>query len=487
MILKLRVYNTLEVCYTLGKHFTKGMKQIMKRVKLLLTMAVIVFAMTIFCTMSAFALTDGEWEFQLLDNEVTITDYFGNGGKVVIPDTIYGVPVTSMDAHLFKDKPEIVSITFPSTMKKIPYQCFNSLVGNRKGTLEEIILPEGIEEIGWQAFYGAKKVKNIVLPSTLKIIGDQAFTECASLSTINFPDGLESIGEYALKGTMIETLDLSNTKATISKESFAGCLNLTSVILNDAITTIPPSAFYGCKNLKDVTIPDSVTSIGGRAFQKTAIESIVLPTSLKKINEYSAFAESKLKEVVIPYGCKFIGGNTFEKCNDLEGVYIPDTVTSIGILSIVKDCPKAIVYCSSDSYTAKHCKENKISYLTDNSVNSGIHVVYNGTRISFHSYGQNPELLEGRTLVPLRSIFEAMGANVEWDGATSTAIAKRGNVEVKITIGASEIYKNGEVVPVDVPAQLMNSRTMVPARVIAEAFGADVQWNGSGRIVLITE
>ncbi len=107
----------------------------MKKAKLLLTMALIVFSAVILCSMSAFALTDGDWEFQLLDNEVSITKYLGNGGKVVMPETIYGAPVTSMDARTFKTEAEIVSITFPSGMKKIPLQCFNSLVGNKKGTM----------------------------------------------------------------------------------------------------------------------------------------------------------------------------------------------------------------------------------------------------------------------------------------------------------------------------------------------------------------
>jgi len=58
---------------------------------------------------------------------------------------------------------------------------------------------------------------------------------------------------------------------------------------------------------------------------------------------------------------------------------------------------------------------------------------------------------------------------------------------VKIQIGANEMYKNGKTIPVDVPAMLLNNRTMVPVRVIAEAFEADVQWNGNGKTVLITE
>lgn len=117
----------------------------MKKVKLLLTMAAIAFSTMICCSMSAFALTDGDWEFQLLDNEVLITSYLGADSNVVIPETIYGCPVTNMNGGTFMRK-EITSITFPSTMKRIPAQCFNSPVGNSKGVLEEIILPEGVEK-----------------------------------------------------------------------------------------------------------------------------------------------------------------------------------------------------------------------------------------------------------------------------------------------------------------------------------------------------
>ena len=87
---------------------------------------------------------------------------------------------------------------------------------------------------------------------------------------------------------------------------------------------------------------------------------------------------------------------------------------------ILKDSNNCIIFCMKDSEVEKLCKQYSISYLTDNSVNSGITVLYNGSRISFHSYAQNPQIMEGRTLVPLRSIFEAMGADVQWDSTTST-------------------------------------------------------------------
>ena len=94
-----------------------------------------------------------------------------------------------------------------------------------------------------------------------------------------------------------------------------------------------------------------------------------------------------------------------------------------------------------------------------------------------------PILVNGRTMVPLRAIFEKLGATVDWDNATRTAIAKKGNVSVSIAINDSTLYKNGNPVTLDVPAQLKGGRTLVPLRAVSEAFACDVQWNGETRTV----
>ncbi len=462
----------------------------MKKVKLLLTMAVIVFSTMICCSMSAFALTDGDWEFDLLDNEVRITGYIGTDAEIVIPNTIYGCPVTSTKAYgIFSKeaKKAITSVTIPSTIKKIEDATFESCE-----KLEKVDLPEGLEHIGKYAFRGCSSLENVHLPETIKTIGGEAFDYCTSLKFINFPAGLESIesgwaGE-TFWNTALESIDLSQTDAKLGQAVFRGCKKLKTAKIHPDATGLTKWMFYQCESLENIEIPASVQDIGDLAFGDCkSLKSIVLPISLKRIGGSAFEGCVGLEEIVIPYGTTQIDGYAFRYCENLRAVYIPDTVTKFPLLNPVEGCPNAIVYCGDGSKAADYCKKNNISYLTDSSVNSGIHVYYNGKRISFHSYAQNPEILDGRTLVPLRSIFEAMGADVEWDGATSTAIAKRGNVEVKITIGASEIYKNGKAIPVDVPAMLLNSRTMVPARVIAEAFGADVDWNGNGRVVLITE
>lgn len=115
-------------------------------------------------------------------------------------------------------------------------------------------------------------------------------------------------------------------------------------------------------------------------------------------------------------------------------------------------------------------------------VHSGITVLLNDEKIEFD---QQPIIKNDRTLVPLRAIFEAMGATVDWNDATKTVTSTLDSITVSLTIGSNILYKNGTAVALDVPAQLINGYTMVPARAVAEAFGADVRWDGDTRTVHI--
>ena len=79
-----------------------------------------------------------------------------------------------------------------------------------------------------------------------------------------------------------------------------------------------------------------------------------------------------------------------------------------------------------------------------------------------------------------------MGATVEWDGNTQTVTVTRDNTVIKITIGDNKLYVNNNVTVLDVPAQIVNDRTLVPVRAVSEAFGCNVDWDGETRTVHIT-
>jgi len=133
------------------------------------------------------------------------------------------------------------------------------------------------------------------------------------------------------------------------------------------------------------------------------------------------------------------------------------------------------------------CDEDGI-YInnTDNldTENAQISVTLNGTPIQF-LYAE-PIMIEDRTLVPFRAIFEALDTDVEWDDETRTAIGTRDDITIEIPIDSTIATVNGEEVELDVPAMIHNERTLVPLRFIAEASGAEVEWNDATRTVTIS-
>lgn len=102
------------------------------------------------------------------------------------------------------------------------------------------------------------------------------------------------------------------------------------------------------------------------------------------------------------------------------------------------------------------------------------------------STDQDPVIVNDRTLVPLRAIFEALGADVQWDGATSTVTAQKDGKVVVVKIGDVNAMVNGEPKALDVPATIINSRTLVPIRFVSESLGATVDWNGDKKAVIIS-
>ena len=93
---------------------------------------------------------------------------------------------------------------------------------------------------------------------------------------------------------------------------------------------------------------------------------------------------------------------------------------------------------------------------------------------------------DGRTMVPVRFISEALGLKVDWDQATRTVTVDEGAKAMKLTIGSKKIVRaDGKETAIDVPAMIKGGRTMVPIRAIGELSGAKVDWNAANREVII--
>nr|WP_186812437.1 copper amine oxidase N-terminal domain-containing protein [Paenibacillus xylanexedens] len=109
-----------------------------------------------------------------------------------------------------------------------------------------------------------------------------------------------------------------------------------------------------------------------------------------------------------------------------------------------------------------------------------ISIYINGTEVPAV---QAPVMKAGRVLVPLRSIFEGIDAEVQFNNRTKTITATRGDQEVTLTLGSKAAYINGQLNVLDVPASTIKGSTMVPIRFVSEAFGEKVFWNSRSQRV----
>ncbi len=137
-----------------------------------------------------------------------------------------------------------------------------------------------------------------------------------------------------------------------------------------------------------------------------------------------------------------------------------------------------VIYSSDNRFYVE--KEDLNSYMTEETV----YVNFNGCFLGFST---PPVIENGRTLVPMRFLFEQMGADVEWEPETSTASARIGDTEIKFSIDSADVTVNGEPVKVDVPARLIDGKTMVPLRFLSEELGYTVTWDEKTRTAVVEQ
>ena len=98
-----------------------------------------------------------------------------------------------------------------------------------------------------------------------------------------------------------------------------------------------------------------------------------------------------------------------------------------------------------------------------------------------------PLIVDGRTMLPARFVAENLGATADWDPETKVVTIKSETVEIKLTIDSTVATVNGEEEELDAPAMILGDRTYTPVRFVAEKLGAKVDWNDAFKMVLITK
>lgn len=113
-----------------------------------------------------------------------------------------------------------------------------------------------------------------------------------------------------------------------------------------------------------------------------------------------------------------------------------------------------------------------------------ISVYVNGEKLDFDVA---PRTVNDRTMVPMRRVFEALGAEVIWNGDHGIITAVKGATKLHLTVDSDVMMKNLVPIKLDAGAMLLDERTLVPVRAVSEAFGCTVEWNEETSSVLINQ
>lgn len=185
----------------------------------------------------------------------------------------------------------------------------------RNTNVTSITVPEGITEIGAEAFQALKSLKSITLPESLTTIGYGAFAGCTSLESITIPKNV----------TELPTPATSNRADGL----FANCTALKSVTILGGVTEIPENTFNGCSALEQVTSLEDVCTIGEESFAYCSALSTISIPNVTEIAQ-NAFMSSGLTSIIIPEGATQINRTAFNQCTSLKTVVIPSSMEDIG-------------------------------------------------------------------------------------------------------------------------------------------------------------
>ena len=264
--------------------------------------------------------------------------------ELVIPDG-----VTEIGWNAFKDCPDLESVVFPNSVNFIPDGAFSN-----HGKLRSVVLPIHAT-VGDRAFEVCMALESVTVnrknrpvapvweeEGTLAFIGQNAFASCRALKRFEFPDGIRTIGEEAFIDCVgLESLLLPDSVTDIGESAFCQCESLKSLRLPDKVRVIGPWAFTGNAAMAEIRMPAGPVEIGERAFGEChALKHVKLPPlSSPVVPEYLFCHCLGLETVELPKGITAIGEGALNSCPELREITIPEGVGRIGDF-VFGSCPK---------------------------------------------------------------------------------------------------------------------------------------------------
>ncbi|EGO8444246.1 leucine-rich repeat domain-containing protein, partial [Enterococcus faecalis] len=384
--------------------------------------------------------------FTVSGGVITGYDATLGGTDVVIPDSINGIPITTIADSAFSNK-GLTSVTFPNTVTRI-----NRLAFDNNPALSNVQLPSNLTTIGMGAFRECG-LTNVVIPDSVTTLDSYAFywnkltdvtigSGVSYISTFAFANNplvnvnlgnVTRIGAQAFTGTTINELVVPATVQRIERQAFENA-NINKLVLTEGLSYIGEAAFRNSM-FQTLELPNSVTTIEKRAFVDGKLTTVKIGTSLKTINS-STFASNQISTIDFS-NVETIGEQAFIG-NNLGELTLPNALTTIGNSAFSNSNIHTIHWGNSiKSIGSSAFSSNQIKKLT-----------VTAEKIGYASFGRNP--LEEVTLADSVKAVEANAFMGDNNNPTLKKIDLGQGVE---SIG-NTAFSNGLVESLQLPASL---------------------------------
>lgn len=278
-------------------------------------------------------------------------------GEIIIPSSVttigenafYGctsieevsIPssVQTLGVQAFYGCTALSSISFSQGLKSIGKNCFLKC----SSLACDIILPEGLTEIGYKAF-SETPITSVVVPSTVTTLGTYEFYKCQSLTDAVVK--CSTVSSYMFSECkLLETVEIPNI-ITINDRGFSKCPALANITFPEGLTTINSCAFFSCTALTSVVVPSTVTSMQDKIFESSGVKTAIVKSpilgermfyatnieSITLINTVdigaNALYSGDFTELVLPKTVKTVGVGAFYSCIYMTSITVPKTVES---------------------------------------------------------------------------------------------------------------------------------------------------------------
>jgi len=243
-------------------------------------------------------------------------------------------------------------------------------VDDKLFTCEEYTIPEGVEIMKHNSFYGQSRLRRIHLPSTLREMGDNTFIHCP-IESIEIPFGITKVSASMCEACReLKEVRLPSTVRGIEIGAFNGCEKLKKINLPDGIEYMEDNVFSGCSSLKHVNLPKQLSWIAPELFDSSGIESIELHEGIKEIGYWAFWGCENLKSLTIPKNVTRIGRGIVSAHEGFEGVVCHAPSYHVENDALIEDETGTLVCCwtTQKDYVVPECVKRIADFSLNNFV-----------------------------------------------------------------------------------------------------------------------